>query len=1011
MLSYFVRHRLAANILMVFMLVAGIIAMQKTPITLMPDVSVPYASLNVEYEGVSAEIIANDIVYPLTQSIKQSVGVESVKAYVSNGNLYLGVQFLLSAKMDKAVPDVQKIINQFDWPVGVDVPNIVQEVILEPVGLIILSVDGSLNSLREIALDAKQSLIASGLADVEIWGLSGTDIYWRPKLQTWMDLNQDPVQISQLLAGQISRSSAGISGRQSLMVGEVVEGGQNLSQLTIGQTPINLLHELEDLSAQDASLNVNGNPAVILNIVRSASMGTIESGQRIDKWVDAYKAQHGSVIYISSFSDTAKFVQGHLDLLTNNALFGLILVLLTLFILLNSRVAFWTAAGIPVAIFATLGLLYVIDGNLNIFSIFALLIALGIVVDDAIVISEETLTLKKSGMNAPDAAIHGVRRMFAPVMAAALTSIAAFSPLLFLPGAFGELLKPVPLVIICVLVASLFECFFVLPGHLNHSLAKSNNKKESKLRIKVDNAFSRLRDGIFRSFVQLVSQNRGVTILAACSLLLISFIMVKTDVVKFNPDMDVEFNNASLTVSFYDETTEQQQKDYAAYLIQTLKQVELDYPNLIKQHIYSQEIYNKKLEVYIELLDIDDRDQQWKNAQVMDYWKSLIKSNEIVKEIKSSEDAPEDRGGSNTSLISFQFQSNNLINLKAAVAQTKEKLNEVAYLTDVNDDFRSGSMELKVKANALARQLGMTDQYIMTQASKWLSPKKVVDLSRQESKSSFYVGVDRDESWGLEQINRLPITSLNGDIYTLEQLTEQSRQITINGFSINDGQISARVSARISDESLKVSDVSSALLQTIVNPIKTQFGLNAEISGGAKSVQELIDALMVAIPAALLLIFLILAWVFQSWLWPIAVVVAIPFSMTGAVFGHWLMGADFTFLSVLGLFGVAGIVVNDSIILIDRFRQLLEKGMDKIEAIVEASCQRFRAVLLTSVTTVIGLVPILFETSIQAQIVKTMAISLAFGLLYGTIVVLVITPCVVSFMRVKHITEASHCDK
>jgi len=217
--------------------------------------------------------------------------------------------------------------------------------------------------------------------------------------------------------------------------------------------------------------------------------------------------------------------------------------------------------------------------------------------------------------------------------------------------------------------------------------------------------------------------------------------------------------------------------------------------------------------------------------------------------------------------------------------------------------------------------------------------------------------------------------------------------------------MSAKVSARIIDENLNVADVSKALLTTIVEPIKTQYGVNTKFSGGAKSVQELLNALKTAVPVALLLIYLILAWVFQSWVWPLAVVIAIPFSMTGAVFGHWVMGVDFSFLSVLGLFGVAGIVVNDSIILIDRFRQLIESGMGKVEAIVEASCQRFRAVLLTSITTVIGLVPILFESSVQAQIVKTMAISLAFGLLYGTLVVLVITPCVISFMRVKHLAK------
>ncbi|NRB78080.1 MAG: efflux RND transporter permease subunit [Saccharospirillaceae bacterium] len=212
MLSYFVRHRLAANILMVLMLVSGVIAMQKTPITLMPNVSVPYASFNINYEGASAEIIAQDIIYPLTENLKQNTSVDGVSAYLRNGTSSVGVKFALRADMGKVVPEVQRIINQFNWPTDVDTPTIMQAEFLEPVGLIILSVDGSVNSLRKIALDAKQSLVARGLADVEIWGLPDTDIYWRPKLQQWMSLNQTPAQLVRLLSGQARKSSAGIIG-------------------------------------------------------------------------------------------------------------------------------------------------------------------------------------------------------------------------------------------------------------------------------------------------------------------------------------------------------------------------------------------------------------------------------------------------------------------------------------------------------------------------------------------------------------------------------------------------------------------------------------------------------------------------------------------------------------------------------------------------------------------------------------------------------------------------------
>ena len=1006
MLRYFVQHRLAANVLMCAMLIMGVMGMQKMPTQLMPDVSVPFVELNASWNGIPAQLVASEIITPLSELIKQNADVTQIYADASDGHAWLGVEFKLSSDMEKELSELQKTVNSFDWPNEVTVPQAQQVEFREQVGMVILAMPGDINSLRSIAQQAKDELIARGLAMVNIQGLPGSDVHWRPELSTWLNMNVQPNELLGSLRQQGSQLGAGVSQNQTLIAGDKVDSARELYNFTIGNQSIAQLHPFNDLSDRPAVLIVDGNPAVILEISRSDNLGTVEAGNIIKAWQADFSAQHGDNIYVSSFADTADFVQGHLDLLTSNALLGLVLVLLTLFVLLNSRVAFWTAAGIPVAIIGTLGLLYAFGGSLNILSIFALLIALGIVVDDAIVVSEETLTLKESGMSAADAAVAGVKRMFMPVTAAALTSVAAFSPLLFLPGIFGEMLKPVPMVIICVLIASLFECFFILPGHLHHSLAKRDSKKPSKMRLKVDQTFDALRENHFKKFITWLTEHRFITLAFAVGMFAISITMVVLDVVKFSPELEVEFNVVSMRVNFDERTRDDEQIAYSKSVLDAIKQLDAEH-GFMKQHIYVQDVESHSTQVYVELVDRNSR--EFDNAQVAKMWKELIAPSASVTNLRSSEDSSQSVRGGNTDVkqIAYRLSAERIELLQAAVSDLKQQLSTVPYLTDVNDSFPAKSLQLNFKANALAVELGMNDQYLAMQTANWLQNQEVLTFARDSDTSKLKIGIADADKQRLSVMESLPIKAPTGEWYTLGQLTVQERNIAITSFSISDGQVTATVNAMIDHPTLEVSDVSGEIYQTYVQPVSDRYGLSAEATGSESALKEIMDAMMYAVPIALFLIYLVLAWVFESWFWPMAVVSAIPFAITGAIFGHWLLGFDFTMMSILGLFGVAGIVVNDSIILIDRYRQLLEQGHEKYQAIVMAACQRFRAVLLTTITTVIGLVPILFEQSIEAQIVKTMAIALAFGLTYGTFVVLIITPAFMTFVRTKRFEQTS----
>ena len=365
--------------------------------------------------------------------LRQPAAVKNVYAEAYSGGAWLGIEFTLNADIDKAMQQAQTSIDQFTWPSSVSTPNLVQEQLIEPLGWVFVSQAGDVNSLRSIAEQAKQQLTAAGIAQVEVQGLPETDLHWKPSMQTWLALQQAPTAIKQQMLADNQLYSIGSFRGQSLQAGSDAINSQQIGSLMINNTPIGLLHPIKDLSQGQVNFRIDGQPAALIALNRASGMGTVEAGDIVKQWIEEFGQQYPNV-YINSFMDPVNLLEGHLDLLIDNALLGLVLVLLTLFVLLNSRVAFWTAAGIPIAIIATFALLYLFADSINLFSIFALLIALGIVVDDAIVVSEQTLTYYQRGYSAQQAAILGAKRMLSPVLAAALTSIAAFRHCFFYPA-------------------------------------------------------------------------------------------------------------------------------------------------------------------------------------------------------------------------------------------------------------------------------------------------------------------------------------------------------------------------------------------------------------------------------------------------------------------------------------------------------------------------------------------------------------------------------------------------
>jgi multidrug efflux pump subunit AcrB len=453
-------------------------------------------------------------------------------------------------------------------------------------------------------------------------------------------------------------------------------------------------------------------------------------------------------------------------------------------------------------------------------------------------------------------------------------------------------------------------------------------------------------------------------------------------------------------MTFYPDTSEESILIAANQAIETLEKIDAEQGPLLMDHLSERSVRGNRIKVYALLHDRNVRSLS--NQQLAKVWVDALPANSDVDTVVTSADADsEGRGGINAKQVGFRIQGDNVEDLVNGLSDMRNEMSKLDYLDGLSDNIPNQIYRVTLEANVLAKEMGMDDNYLRTQVSSWLSDQSIVKVSRADSMSEFFIGVDDDDSRRLDFIERLPVLSPEGVYHSLGQLAEKTYKVTPENIKLENGIISLNLAAQLVDETLDINQVQREVQASIIEPIAAKYGLITKRSESNQELEEFTDALWFATPVALLLIYLTLAWVFQSWIWPVAVVVAIPFAITGAVLGHYIMGYDLTIMSALGLFGLAGIVVNDSIILIDRFRQLLDEMSDVREAVIEAACQRFRAVLLTTITTMVGLIPLLFESSVEAQIIKTMAISLVFGLAYGTVVVLVITPSLMTLVRRK----------
>ncbi len=1014
LLGIFVHHKVAANLLMVMMLLSGVFALSKLNVQFFPNATLDIITVRVVWTGASAEDIEIGITTPLEQRLKNVDNLNKTTSTSAKDVSSLTLEFEDGTDMVLALDQVRREVDGFrNLPQEAEKPVIVKANFYENIARLVITGSNNPEELRGLARRFENELLARGIDKIDIAGLPEQEISIEIPSRVLNELQLSLDDVAGKVDGYSRDVPAGIIG-DAVAAKELrgldqrrTESGFAKLPLVSGENSLVRLGDVAEINRrpQDGSILVEymGRPAISLSLQRAEQGNSLDAAKVLDGWLRETREKLPQNIEVTLYDERWQLIKERIMLLATNGGGGLILVILILYLFLAGRVAFWVAVGIPTSFMATLFILYLAGGSINMISLFALIMALGIIVDDAIVVGEDAVAHFQMGEEPMRASEGGARRMLAPVMASSLTTISAFLPLMLIGDFIGKLLFAIPLVIISVIIASVIESFFVLPGHLRHAFLHTSRGHDNKrtVRDRLDHGFVRFRDKVFRPAVTLSLEYRAVTIAAAFALLIAAFGLLAGGRLAFIFFPSPEGNIINANATFVAGTPQKTVSDFLDHLNETLYATEksLGDERLIKIAISKLGQAGNRNQVrtgdqlgslQIEMLPSDSRSVR--NKEFIKAWKERV----TIPPGMENFALQEQRGGPPGGDVQVRMTGNSAENMKEAALELAESLNTIAGVISVTDDMPYGREQLIYRLTPAGESLGLTVLNLGRQLRTAFDGRLVQIYQDGEDEIEVRVSLPDNERGQLSTLQKMLIKTPAGEFVPLTSVAHWESRSGFEALRHADSQLAVEVTAEIDKSTGNPNEINATLKEKILPGLVNKYGIDYSFEGRAAEQRDTLGDMRSGAIFGLTLMYLILAWVFSSYGRPVIVMLAIPFGLIGAIIGHWLMGINLTILSFFGIFGLSGIVVNDSIILVTFYRNLREQGMAINEALAEAACQRLRAVLLTSLTTIAGLTPLLFETSLQAQFLIPMATSIAFGLAFATLLILVVVPSMLS---------------
>ncbi len=1017
-LSYFTRHRTAANLLLVILIVAGLFSMPRMRAQFFPDVIVDNVLVSVKWEGAGAEDVDEGIVQVLEPVLLGIEGARNANSVSFEGRAYITLEFEPDWDMARATGDVETVIEQVSTlPEEADDPKIKRGSWADRVSDVIVTGPVGIEQLALYSDELVLRLFSAGVTRATITGLAAPETVIELPLSSMVANKISMQEIALAVAAEVkvdpagdvdganTRVRTGTAKRKSDEINEIVlRTNADGSKLRVSDVA-NVRVEGVD---RERAYFVGDNPAIAIRIDRSAQGDAIEIQETVQKTVDKLTETLPEGTQMELIRTRADHISGRLEMLFDNALTGLTLVIALLFLFLNVRTAFWVAAGIPTAICAAIALMYVAGITINMISLFALLITLGIVVDDAIVVGEHADQRARMGLDPLSAAETAAHRMALPVFAATTTTIIAFFGLVAVGGRFGDLIADIPFTVVVVLAASFVECFLILPNHMAHSLKHSvkDHWYDFPSRV-VNSGFEWMRDFIFRRFIAWVVRARYAVLAGAVALLASQVVMVITKEVKwrfFNaPERSSVSGNFAMVSSAQREDTIEMMREMQLAVQAVGQDLKAEHGVDPVDYVVAQiggnsgrglsgvETKPKDLlgAISIELIDPDLR--PFSSSVFVGALQDKVREHPLVETISFRGW----RSGPGGDALDIQFYGASAETLKVSAEELKTALARFPAVSAVEDDLSYDKEELILELTAQGEMLGFTIDDLGRVLRNRLNGLEAATYPIGSRSASIRIELPKEELTA-DFLENMQLRSASGSYVPLADIVSVKQRAGFSTVRRENGIRIVSVSGDISEDDPEAADeVMDVLEREILPNIASRQQVEWRLSGLAEQEDQFLNDARIGMVLCLTGIYLVLTWVFASWTRPIVIMSVIPFGLVGTIYGHYVWDVPLSLFTIVGLLGMSGIIINDSIVLITTIDEYAkERGL--IPSIIAGTADRLRPVILTTLTTVLGLAPLLYERSSQAQFLKPTVITLVYGLGFGMLLVLLVVPALIA---------------
>ena len=1020
-IGFFTRNPVAANLLMAIFLIGGVWFATNLNTQIFPTIKPGFISISVPYPGATPSEVEEGITRRVEEAVSGIEGVYRVQSTASENSGSINVELTDFAVERTVLDDVQSAVDRIvDFPpqraeepkiqVAESTGNVMQLVVSGPV------TETELRKAAEFVQDALLDL--EGVSLVTLEGARAYEISIEVSENT---LRQYGLSLERM-ANTIRQSSLNLSageirsnsGDLLIRTNKKRMTGAEFERIPIQALPDGTVLELADIATirdgfvEDKLISeYNGRPAIFIKVSKSESEDLLEISETINANLELIENPYD--VEVEIFQDEAEVLKDRINLLVNNGILGFTLIVLFLVLMVDLKLAIWVAMGVPISFLGAMIFFQPLDVDITMVSLFGLIMVLGVVVDDAIVVGENIGAVQAAGLKGAPAAIAGAKGVFSPVIIGVLTTMAAFAPLIFATGTFGQILGAVPYVVITVLAISLIEVFLILPAHMSHESFWSR-RPLSTLQGAIARGLQRFRDGVVIRLIDQAIRHRYITLLFGFAFIALTVALIATNSVRVVFFPNLESNSVTAQVRFpvgtpfhVTEVGTRQLRD--AVLAMNVEQGgnELETVNMVIGGRLSLgggpgggggvSRSSNLGQVSLELADEDIRKNS--SEEVERLWRAEVGSipgAEVVSFQSSF------IGGSSN--LGYELSHRDGDVLLEAVDIFKSRLAAIEGLSEINDDYDLGKRQFDVELTPAGEAAGLTHSDIARQLRQSYFGEEIQRIQRNREEVKVMLRYPESERNSTREFANSRVRLSDGTevpLFTVARITESRSFSSITRI---DGRRVVQVDAKIDSKVRTPNQIIAEVDTDVIPTFKSQYPLlSLREAGFAQAQNEDLTSLISLALASLVLIYILLASQLRRYTLPFVVLAAIPFGACGAIVGHFILGFDLSFVSMFGIVALSGIVVNDSLVLTDLFVRLRAVGVPFQEAIVEAARGRFRAVFLTTATTSLGLTPMLFETSLQAQFLIPMAVSLATGTVFASITILFIVPSFIMIRR------------